>query len=60
MTVKEHIDQAIVLIRQTAPSGMVSRERAVAITNLEQAQMWYTRGRAIEEDVFNPKDLDAI
>jgi hypothetical protein len=35
------------------------REFNLAITALEDAQMRYTRGRAIELDRFNPADLDA-
>lgn len=59
MTVKENIDLAIVSIRVSPTQiGKAGRERALAITKLEEAQMWYTRARAIEEGVFNPKDLD--
>lgn len=35
------------------------REFALAITHLEDAQMRYTRGRAMETNQFHPGDLDA-
>lgn len=56
-TVKELIDRAVAIIRYGTDYPL-RREHALAITKLEEAQMWYTRGRAIEEGVFNPKDLD--
>lgn len=58
MTVKEHIDAAVNAARAAAFVDGGSREFALAITKLEEAQMWYTRGRAIQEDKFNPQDLD--
>ena len=35
-----------------------SREFLVAITKLEEAQMWFTRGMAIATGKFNPADLE--
>jgi streptogramin lyase len=34
------------------------REFSLAITNLEQAQMWFTRGMALALGKFNPADLE--
>jgi hypothetical protein len=65
-TVKELIDEAIVKAQTRFSSlgadGKVEgglREISVAITKLEEAQMWYTRGLAIAQDKFNPADLEA-
>lgn len=63
-TVKELIDQAIEYIgdRRECPVGPATtqsaREFSLAITALEDAQMRYTRGRAIELGKFKPADLD--
>ncbi len=34
------------------------REFSLAIMKLEEAQMWFTRGMAIKQGIFNPADLE--
>lgn len=60
-TIKELLDEVIVRIdhqRARSRHAEVRREFSVAITAAEDAQMRYTRGRAIELGKFNPADLD--
>jgi hypothetical protein len=44
----------------TAPEGSENGEREliIAIHKLEEAQMWFTRGLAIQQGKFNPADLE--
>lgn len=62
-TVKEALDRCIEIARErqrdhpTHSNGY--REFALAITAMEDAQMRYTRGRAMQEGKFEPADLDA-
>ncbi len=45
--------------RQAASADQrAKREYALAITALEDAQMRYTRGRAMDLDCYAPADLD--
>lgn len=62
MTVKEQIDNLINEVRslqsqQTHSQGGASREFALAITHLEDAQIRATRGLAKLQGDFNPADL---
>ena len=60
-TVIENLEaakQAIADRRLTVVVGDAGREFSIAITAIEDAQMRYTRGRAMEEDKFAPADLD--
>lgn len=59
-TVIELLDAAASLIeatRQLATSA-AGRNYSISLTAIEDAQMRYTRGRAIELGKFNPADLD--
>jgi hypothetical protein len=63
-TVKQMLDHCVEVCRQrqgqiNSGDGSASREFALAITAIEEAQMRYTRGRAIMLGKFAPADLDA-
>lgn len=59
LTVKELIDEALIKARLKHKGEIHGvYELNVAISRLEEAQMWYTRGRARQLGMFNPVDLD--
>lgn len=61
MTFKGATDLCIQLAKdrlESSDDDAVRRNMAVAITHLEDAQMRYGRGRAIELGVFAPFDFD--
>lgn len=64
LTCKEAIDLSIAkassqkFVRSHPIEVLGYREIDLAIQKLQEAQMWYTRGRAIQEGKFNPADLD--
>jgi hypothetical protein len=64
-TVKQLIDRALEGVRVNSDSitngdgtraGL--RELALATTKLEEAQMWFTRGLAMNQGLFKPADLE--
>jgi hypothetical protein len=59
-TFVEACDQAAsrVLFYSIVNQGEADRELALAKTNLEQSQMWFTRALAIIQNKFNPADLE--
>ncbi len=59
-TVIELLDAAAERIMQKGEGQRpgVGRNFAVALTAIEDAQMRYNRGQAIELGLFNPADLD--
>lgn len=61
MTIKQLTDEAILQLVELRGDDRSSaaREFSLAITALEDAQMRATRGLAIRQDVFAPKDLQA-
>lgn len=60
-TVKQVLDEAHTMVADAHVSSTMPavREFALALTAIEDAQMRYTRGRAMEEGKFAPADLDA-
>lgn len=60
LTVVEQITLVVDAIRahQTGTVGPAAREFALAQTALEDAQMRFTRGLAINTDRFHPADLE--
>lgn len=59
-TVKELIDQALDQVTKThsrCGTDVPRRQYELAINALEEAQMRFTRGYAIQHDKFNPADL---
>jgi hypothetical protein len=61
LTPKQHLDAALRGIldqRGDTPNEDAARNFSIAITSIEDAKMRYTRGRAIEEGIFNEVDLD--
>lgn len=61
LTVIELLDSAtqeIVRRRSRSPHSGARENYDQAITHIEDAQMRYTRGRAMAEGKFNPTDLD--
>lgn len=61
MTIKQLTDEAILQLEELRGEDRSSaaREFSLAITALEDAQMRATRGLAIRQGVFAPKDLQA-
>jgi hypothetical protein len=60
MTVKELMDELLdrLAIQKAHSKGQREVAGRVALTAVEDAQMRYTRARAIQEGKFNPADLD--
>lgn len=60
-TVVDHINRAQEIAKsrlEETNDREAKRCYALANTKLEEAQMYYTRGRAIDRNMFNPVDLD--
>lgn len=60
-TVKEALDRCIEIVEERKQSATIAefREFEKARSAIEDAQMRYTRGRAMQLGKFAPADLDA-
>lgn len=66
MTVKQQLDVAIRTAKSLQntpapdgrPSGAGGRELALAVTKMEEAQMWFTRALSIRGGNHAPADLE--
>jgi hypothetical protein len=46
--------------QEASERGEAKREYALSVTALEEAQMRFTRGRAIDTENFEPADLEKV